>query len=923
MTANASVSPGLGPDAPPFIPPDAPANCGYEDFENGVDGQQIISSLSGLTFTTTGGYMWIYGDVRTGKYNLKYPDGAYTCQGSVFAWLGPQQSSGRIDFNKGDASYFSCYVSTHSGAVVDAYRDDGAFLCSSGWAQNNLNTGKMTLLSVSSSNRDIGYVIVHDSGNYWCIDRIVCDAPNVGKSQHPVPKVTVNSEYQGNSIYNIYVKLANLGEESLNDPSSHQHGIHAQVIGGKIQTLNKGTFTSCQEYQDSYPSTYDALEFYANYLNHNDECSGSFTIKTEQGNKANIGIRAWIFDRDNDDYVYNPNTGESEPYIARCPTEDVSSFNNKPYNQHLNNPDFSILEYKLNYYPLYQYNDYNVNSHSTWIGLGWTYPQGSNSIKGLLDELRTHSIHELYLNIGQIDADGNFHQNEQTKGQVETNCRSFMDTVNQYEADNGYSFIVYAWTGGQYYEFDPGIPSVRANIVQFCSEFVDDSVGLDGIHFDYEFWDTAYKNGYLALLQDIDSVIPSTKLLSVDITSAWLYSGWDNYVHNIAAISDEIVLMAYTSAREYETYAEWVMDNTDRMFAQASDTLSTVVIGVTLSKYIDNLNVFKGERFDYGLVGALMGAKKNGQTQARIAIWNEWEANSEDWRIFDAVWNPVRNFDVYIFSPVDLHLYDSSGRHVGLNYSNGEIDDEIPESYYSGPDAEPQRITITNPVDNKYMIMLLGTSQGIYQMKIEGHISDTLVYSQVFDGNTDVGDFRISGLAIPIENPFELVVDFDNTPPITSLAIGEPKYESAATYIVPETSFTLQATDQESGVNSTFYKIYNATLSGAWQKYSTPFNLTGYKNGNYTIAFYSVDNAGNVESTIEKNVTLCRAYDNPGDLTGDGKVDIYDMTIICIAYDSKPGDPNWNPIVDFCPMEWSHDIINIFDIVTCLLYYGP
>jgi hypothetical protein len=96
------------------------------------------------------------------------------------------------------------------------------------------------------------------------------------------------------------------------------------------------------------------------------------------------------------------------------------------------------------------------------------------------------------------------------------------------------------------------------------------------------------------------------------------------------------------------------------------------------------------------------------------------------------------------------------------------------------------------------------------------------------------------------------------------------------------------------------------------------FTLAGHRNGNYTIAYHSVDFAKNIETIKEENVTLCRSYGNPGDLTGDGIVDIYDITIVCVAYDSKPGDSNWNPIVDFV-----HDnVINIFDVVTCLQYWG-
>jgi PKD repeat protein len=170
------------------------------------------------------------------------------------------------------------------------------------------------------------------------------------------------------------------------------------------------------------------------------------------------------------------------------------------------------------------------------------------------------------------------------------------------------------------------------------------------------------------------------------------------------------------------------------------------------------------------------------------------------------------------------------------------------------------------------------------------------------------------------------VVTVDTSPPTTTLIIGDPKCNTTKKMsVIPSTPFTLNATDPDgkTDVDSIFYKVYNATLQGAFQKYSEPFNLTGCKNGNYTIAYYSVDKAGNIESTKEVNVTLCRAYDNPGDVTGDGKVNIYDITMICMAYDSKPGDPNWNPIVDFCPSDWSHDVINIFDVVTCLQYYGP
>lgn len=56
----------------------------------------------------------------------------------------------------------------------------------------------------------------------------------------------------------------------------------------------------------------------------------------------------------------------------------------------------------------------------------------------------------------------------------------------------------------------------------------------------------------------------------------------------------------------------------------------------------------------------------------------------------------------------------------------------------------------------------------------------------------------------------------------------------------------------------------------------------------------------------------------PEDINGDGSVDISDITIAAIAFGSRPGDPNWNPIADVC----QDGIIDIFDLVTIAIHYG-
>jgi hypothetical protein len=55
-----------------------------------------------------------------------------------------------------------------------------------------------------------------------------------------------------------------------------------------------------------------------------------------------------------------------------------------------------------------------------------------------------------------------------------------------------------------------------------------------------------------------------------------------------------------------------------------------------------------------------------------------------------------------------------------------------------------------------------------------------------------------------------------------------------------------------------------------------------------------------------------------GDLNGDRIVDIFDVVIVCVAYGSKPGDSNWNPIADII----KNNLVDIFDAVAVCVNYG-
>ena len=81
----------------------------------------------------------------------------------------------------------------------------------------------------------------------------------------------------------------------------------------------------------------------------------------------------------------------------------------------------------------------------------------------------------------------------------------------------------------------------------------------------------------------------------------------------------------------------------------------------------------------------------------------------------------------------------------------------------------------------------------------------------------------------------------DNTPPVTTLQINDPKVTGDPTAVTYYTIFSLTATDDASGVAKSEYQIDG----GAW-KLNAPFYIT--EEGSHTINYKSVDKRDNIET---------------------------------------------------------------------------
>lgn len=159
------------------------AFAGFIDFENGIEGYVIASTIEGLEFTNTQGFDWLYGDWRTNTYNGPYPNHSvvftypletqYYSDGNFFAWMGTDQGKGKITFTQSYATYFQVGFSTASGVTLEAYDDSGSMM-DQDIGSPNLGTGRLDTLRVEAPG--MAYIMIYGTNNQWLIDNLETDA---------------------------------------------------------------------------------------------------------------------------------------------------------------------------------------------------------------------------------------------------------------------------------------------------------------------------------------------------------------------------------------------------------------------------------------------------------------------------------------------------------------------------------------------------------------------------------------------------------------------------------------------------------------------------------------------------------------------------------------------------------------------------
>jgi len=89
-----------------------------------------------------------------------------------------------------------------------------------------------------------------------------------------------------------------------------------------------------------------------------------------------------------------------------------------------------------------------------------------------------------------------------------------------------------------------------------------------------------------------------------------------------------------------------------------------------------------------------------------------------------------------------------------------------------------------------------------------------------------------------------------------------------------------------------------------------PFTLLPCSNSTHSYLYFNY--AYSTQVIISTRALI------PGDINQDGTVDIFDCVIIALAFGSKPGDSNWNPVADIN----NDGLVDIFDIVFVAVHFG-
>jgi len=138
------------------------------DFENGVDGSPVVSSITNVSFG--GDTPWMYGNAANPQYAIP----PHTVNGMGFTWVGETAGAGRITFVEPTGVRFAASFSTADALMVEAFDASGHSL-----AKRTIgpNLGRLDRIVLEASAPPLmAYVVVSARPGRWLMDDIEAES---------------------------------------------------------------------------------------------------------------------------------------------------------------------------------------------------------------------------------------------------------------------------------------------------------------------------------------------------------------------------------------------------------------------------------------------------------------------------------------------------------------------------------------------------------------------------------------------------------------------------------------------------------------------------------------------------------------------------------------------------------------------------
>ena len=217
--------------------------------------------------------------------------------------------------------------------------------------------------------------------------------------------------------------------------------------------------------------------------------------------------------------------------------------------------------------------------------------------------------------------------------------------------------------------------------------------------------------------------------------------------------------------------------------------------------------------------------------------------------------------------PVQMHVYDQNGNHVGPK-DNGDIEMNIPGVHYDIVDGN--KFVFLPDDANQYTIVGNAEEAGALEVEIS-EVKNNQYGKAIYFNNINL-ESKTTKIEFGLENNLDnqsIKVDedgngvFEKTATIDSVLDENTRNDLTKpttkinlsgiignnNYYVSDVQVELSAQDDNSGVLKTEYSLDNGQT---WNNYQTPFNIS--EDGEHKIIYTSIDRAGNRE--VEQNVII-------------------------------------------------------------------